>query len=465
MTLNRAEVCTFGVASCLWGCLQAFSIDSRRCCDLQKLERFVGEGKTLPGEHEASPSNVPGVPLSDDIKLASADIRFKASRILDILAANEYEGRLVGGCVRDTILGKPIADIDIAVNAPPEKVKEIFEKAGKEVISSGIEHGTITVIENGTPFELTSLRKDVETDGRHAKVKYTDDWKQDAARRDFTINALYLDRDGNIYDYFGGIHDLKHGIVRFVGDPVQRIKEDYLRILRYYRFLIRLGREVDEGSAQAVRAHVACVEKLSMERVQSELLKILAEPHSVDVLRMMGEVFLVIFGKKPDFDYAKNLILDTGYEFTPLLRLFALYPCDSGVFKRKLKLSKKQLGYIEAMSAVKDTCLSNANLFKVRYKHGDGVARGWVYLRLAKGDVCSSLGDWNGNADGLASIFSVPFPKFPLSGQDLIRAGFKPGPKFGAILTQCKKWWCENEGRPNLEECLSWCEEYVNRGT
>jgi tRNA nucleotidyltransferase/poly(A) polymerase len=412
----------------------------------------------------ASPSDTPGASLFCDITDASVEIRSKASPILDILAKNGREGRLVGGCVRDTILGKPSADIDIAVNAPPDEVASIFEKAGLKVIPTGISHGTVTVIAGGVPFELTSLRKDVATDGRHATVEYTDAWEQDAARRDFTINALYLDRNGNIYDYFGGIHDLKHGIVRFVGNQVQRIKEDYLRILRYYRFFLRFGREVDDGSAQAVREHAACVSKLSMERVQSELLKILSEPRPMDVLRMMSEVLVVIFGKEPDFDYADRLIRGTSPEIPPLLRLFALYPRDSDVFRRKLKLSKKQLRYIEAMSEVKDTCLSKVNLFKVRYKHGDDVAMGWVYVRLANGDeLCSLLGDWNGEVDALASIFSVPFPEFPLSGQDLLDVGFEPGPKLGGILARCEEWWCENEGRPELEECLSWCREDVHR--
>lgn len=169
--------------------------------------------------------------------------------LLDLLAKEGFEGRLVGGCVRDALLGKTGADIDIAVNAPPTVTQALFERAGFKVIPTGLQHGTITVLVGHEPFELTSLRRDIITDGRHATVAYTTDWREDAARRDFTFNALYLSTDGRIDDFFGGQTDLACGLVRFIGDPDQRIQEDFLRILRYYRFVQRFT-TVEENREQ-----------------------------------------------------------------------------------------------------------------------------------------------------------------------------------------------------------------------
>ncbi|HEY5084072.1 MAG TPA: CCA tRNA nucleotidyltransferase, partial [Rhizomicrobium sp.] len=199
------------------------------------------------------------------------------------------EGRFVGGAVRNALLGIPVADIDIAVPMPPEEIVKRLEKAEIKFVATGWEHGTVTAILGGQPFEVTSLRRDVETDGRHAIVAFTDDWEEDSTRRDFTMNALYAGADGEIFDYHGGIQDLLAGRVRFVGDPAQRIREDYLRVLRLFRFHACYGK--GEMDAEALRAAAAAKQglgQLSGERIAKELLRLLECSNPVPALRMMA---------------------------------------------------------------------------------------------------------------------------------------------------------------------------------
>jgi poly(A) polymerase len=208
----------------------------------------------------------------------------KVSDILHQLQINDVDGRLVGGCVRDAIVGKKVSDIDIAVNTSPTKVLEIFGNKEKyKVIPTGIDHGTVTVVLESQPFELTSLRRDIETDGRHALVSYTRNWEEDAARRDFTMNALYVSKSLEIFDYFGGVYDLTNGVIRFIGKPKDRINEDHLRILRYYRFFMNYGRVIDKNSEDAVGEAVLFLRNLSKERVQSELFKLLSVVDSANL--------------------------------------------------------------------------------------------------------------------------------------------------------------------------------------
>jgi hypothetical protein len=209
-----------------------------------------------------------------------------------VLAALSAEGaapRFVGGCVRDAELGRPVKDIDIATPDPPERVLALLERAGLKAVPTGLAHGTVTAISRGRPFEVTSLRIDVETYGRHAKVEFTDDWQADAGRRDLTINALSCAPDGRIFDYFGGLEDLRAGRVRFVGDPRARIREDYLRLLRFFRFHAHYGRGAPDPEGLAAAGELAPkATKLSGERVRAELLRLLAAPDPVPVLDLMA---------------------------------------------------------------------------------------------------------------------------------------------------------------------------------
>jgi len=200
-------------------------------------------------------------------------------RLLAALAAGGVTARFVGGCVRDWVLDRPIGDLDLAVDRPPETVMRALEAAGIKVVPTGLKHGTVTAVADHRPFELTTLRRDVETDGRRAVVAFTDDWRVDAARRDFTFNALYADPDGTIHDYFAGRVDLLAGKVRFIGDAERRIAEDRLRVLRFFRFHAWYGRPPFDGpSFEACRRNAASVRGLSAERVRKELLRTLEAP-------------------------------------------------------------------------------------------------------------------------------------------------------------------------------------------
>ena len=273
-----------------------------------------------------------------------------------VLAALSAEGaapRFVGGCVRDAVLGRPVKDIDIATPDPPERVLALIERAGLKAVPTGLAHGTVTAMSRGRPFEVTSLRIDVETYGRHAKVAFTDDWQADAARRDLTINALSCAPDGRIFDYFGGLEDLRAGRVRFVGDPRERIREDYLRLLRFFRFHAHYGRGTPDPEGLAAAGELAPEGAgLSGERVRAELLRILAAPDPVPVLDLMAArgvlgVFLP--------EAARTAALAAALEVEPggsgdaasdaLFRLAALLPADPAVGEtvaRRLRLSRAE---------------------------------------------------------------------------------------------------------------------------
>ena len=204
---------------------------------------------------------------------------FLAEPALVAVMAALPEARVVGGAVRDALAGRDVGEIDLATPRTPDQVTEALRASGIRAVPTGLSHGTVTAVAGGRGFEVTTLRRDVETDGRHAVVAFTDDWRADAARRDFTINAMSMTRSGDVFDYFGGIGDLRAGILRFVGDPATRIAEDYLRILRYFRFLARYaGGPADPAALAAIRAGVPGLARLSAERVWSELVRILAAP-------------------------------------------------------------------------------------------------------------------------------------------------------------------------------------------
>ncbi|MGF1609026.1 MAG: CCA tRNA nucleotidyltransferase, partial [Kiloniellales bacterium] len=208
--------------------------------------------------------------------------------VADALTAEGGEVRFVGGCVRDAVAGRPVKDIDIATADPPERVIALLEAAGLTAVPTGLAHGTVTAVSGGRPFEITTLRVDVETYGRHARVAFTDDWEADAARRDFTFNAMSCGLDGSLYDPFGGREDLTAGRVRFVGEAEARIREDYLRLLRFFRFQAHYGRAApDPEGLAAARALAPRLESLSGERLRNELLRLLQAPEPVAVCRIM----------------------------------------------------------------------------------------------------------------------------------------------------------------------------------
>ncbi len=355
------------------------------------------------------------------------------------------EARMVGGAVRDTLAGREVADVDFASPLTPAEVMARAKAAGLKAVPTGVEHGTVTLVADGRGFEVTTLRRDVETDGRHARVEFSDSWREDAARRDFTINAMFMAKDGEVFDYFGGRADLASGNVRFVGDPAARIAEDYLRILRFFRFFARYGRGKPDASAvAAITERREGLRWLSAERVWSELKKILLAPAplaAVELMQETGVLEIVLPGAKPERLAA---LLERGAPVDPLLRLAALTDEDltvrlhlSGNEAERLAGWRKPPGLVPEDS---DIALRRA-LAEEPYE----VLVGRVWL-------------WGGGEVGWAALRErlamIERPVFPLKGRDLAVLGVKPGPGMGDMLARVRHWWMEAGCVADKAACL-----------
>lgn len=356
--------------------------------------------------------------------------------------------RLVGGVVRDTLLGMPVADIDLASPLPPDPAIAALQSAGIRVVPTGIDHGTVTAVVDGQGFEITTLRRDVETDGRHAIVAFTTDWRTDASRRDFTINAMSMTRDGAVFDYFGGVDDLHAGIVRFVGDAPTRIAEDYLRILRFFRFFARYGRvEPDAATLSALNAGVHGLRLLSAERVWSELVKILSATDPRRAIALM-ETIGVIAAVVPEGAEPVRLIrlIDSGAPLDPILRMSALLSGEPMGFADRLKLSGLERDRLVALgeASVPSPDADDATLRRTLADNDAGLLLGRSWL------VGGSSAEWT---DLRARIAAMPRPVFPLSGRDVVAAGQPPGPAIGTILRHVRGWWLERGCVDDLVSC------------
>lgn len=332
--------------------------------------------------------------------------------------------RLVGGCVRDRMAGRVAADIDLATPDSPERVIARLEAAGLRAIPTGIAHGTVTALSDGRGFEITTLRRDVETDGRHALVAFTDDWREDAARRDFTINAMSLTPEGELYDYFGGLADLKAGRVRFVGVPSQRIAEDYLRILRYFRFFARYATMIDDAAVAAISQGVPGLARLSAERVWSELQRILGTPAPDRALELMAQTG-VLRAVVPE---AMRVRVDA-LPALPVLRLAALVRGETAAVAARLKLSGEEAALLHALQGPAPSG-DDADLTRLLADIPASVLMGRVWLA-------------GGDAGLRARLAALPVPVFPVQGRDLIAAGLRPGPELGQSLARLRAWWLE----------------------
>src|SRR3954447_12514983 len=329
------------------------------------------------------------------MRIAPPWMREEATRLLlRALRAAGIEARFVGGCVRDALLGHPSADIDLATPARPEDIIAALEKAGIKAVPTGIAHGTVTAVVPPRHFEITTLRRDVETYGRHAKVAFGADWVEHAARRDFTINAIYLDPDGILHDPVGGLADLEARRVRFVGEPAKRIAEDVLRVLRYYRFEARFGGGTgDEEARAACRAAVPLLPKLSAERVASELLRLLAVPNPVPALGMMAEdgVLAAILPEAQRLDRLERLV-GLEPECDPLRRLAALVETDAAgaeAVAERLRLSNAERDRLIGLAQPRP--LVPADDFRTQrlalYRFGGERYRDLVLLLAAEGGI------------------------------------------------------------------------------
>lgn len=371
------------------------------------------------------------------LRIASPDW-LSAPPLSRVLAALP-EARIAGGAVRDTLAGRPVADIDLATPRPPEHVMAALAAAGIRTVPTGLAHGTVTAVAGGHGFEITTLRRDVETDGRHAVVAFTDDWRADAARRDFTINAMSMTRDGAVFDYFGGIADLRAGVIRFVGDPATRITEDYLRILRFFRFHARYGAgPPDPVALAAIRAGVPGIARLSAERVWSELRRILAAPDprgAVALMTGLGVLAAAIpeGAEKAGLDRA----VAAGAPPDPVLRLAALLTGDAAAAAERLRLSNAERDRLLGLRAapLAHPGEDDAALRRLLADWPADLLIGRTWLDGGAGP------DWDRLRGRLASM---PRPMFPLEGRDVLAAGVPPGPRVGTLLRAVRCWWWEN---------------------
>jgi poly(A) polymerase len=360
------------------------------------------------------------------------------------------EARFVGGAVRNALLGMPVVDIDIAVPMPPQQALARLKAKNIKVVETGLDHGTVTAVAGTHAFEITSLRRDVETDGRHAKVAFTDDWAEDAQRRDFTINALYASASGEIFDYATGVEDLIAGRVRFMGEAAARIAEDYLRVLRLFRFHAWYGRgEVDAEGLHAAACAKDKLQTLSAERIAKELLRLLEAVRPGPVLRVMAATGILpelLPGalQLPRLEKLAELEADNFLSRDAILRLAALLPDaqTARLVAQDLRLSNADRERLEQALGGEAIApqLSAGQARRMLYRLGAARFRDKVLLQWAAAP--ESAGVWRLL---LEMAGSWRRPRFPLTGHDAMQAGVPEGPAVGRVLAAVEDWWVEGD--------------------
>ena len=379
---------------------------------------------------------------------------------LAVIAALEARGfsgcaRFVGGCVRNTLMGQAIDDIDIATTLEPDHIIEALEQAGLRSVPTGVEHGTVTALSGGVPYEITTLRRDVTTDGRRATVAFTADWTQDAQRRDFRLNALYADPQGRLYDPTGeGVADAKAGRIVFVGDAMTRIREDYLRILRFFRFFAWYGKgEADPAALAACKALKGMLSGRSAERTQKELLKLLAAEDPRPTLRLMAATgvlpaILPQVKTLARFDGLIGIETDQMFENDPELRLAALIPCEPQVAAdtaERLRLSNMLRDRLIAAAGKEPRIVSWMSPREARrgvYRIGIRAFSDRVRLAWASDPRTATTPQWRAL---LALADSWTPPPFPLTGDEVIAAGVPKGPMVGQVMREVEEWWIDQD--------------------
>ena len=380
----------------------------------------------------------------------------KAAAVLDALeaAGGTDCARFVGGCVRNTLIGRPVSDIDIATVLSPQAVTEALKAAGLKAVPTGIEHGTVTAISGGQPFEITTLRRDVATDGRRAVVAFTDDWAEDAQRRDFTLNSLYARRDGSLFDPTGqGVADARAGRIVFVGEAEARVREDYLRILRFFRFFAWYGAEpADAVALAACEALRGDLKTLSAERVSKEFLKLLAADDPRPAVALMDRTGVLGEVLPPPIDLARFHALvaiedEQLFENDPVLRLAALLPDDqvgAAAFAARLRLSNGERDRLVAALAPESfkSWMSPREIRRAVYRLGPQVFRDRAKLAWARASGTAATMQWRGM---IALGEGWTAPAFPLTGDEVIAAGVPKGPMVGQVLREVEDWWIEHD--------------------
>ena len=362
-------------------------------------------------------------------------------RLFEAVPHSQETLRFVGGCVRDAIIGKPVQDIDLATSYKPEEMTEHLEKSGIKVIPTGIAHGTIMAVIDGQGFEITTLRRDEETDGRHAVVTFTDNWQEDAARRDFTFNALYLSYNGEIYDPWQGVQDLHDGIVCFIGDANDRLQEDYLRLLRYFRFYARFSKKApDAETLKALTDNAKGLKDISGERIHSELLRLLKNEDPRQSLGVMAQtgVLKVITDQEAIPENFANLIeleQELNLPPCPLTRLYNLIDQDKDRLEwvlKRYKFSSKESKWLLKLTAMR--AAEPEDLRLTLHFQGKEHTLAWYMSSHARDNKSLKGTD-------LEAILNFEKKTFPVTGQDLVAEGFTPGPDLGNELRHREIAW------------------------
>jgi poly(A) polymerase len=376
----------------------------------------------------------------------------KIARLFAALSLTGGETRIVGGAVRDSLLGRRPMEVDLATTSLPEAVMEAARAAGLKCAPTGIDHGTVTLIVEGTPFEVTTLREDVETFGRHAKVRFGDDFEKDAQRRDFTINALSLSPDGRLHDYTGGLADLDARHIRFIGDPATRIAEDHLRVLRFFRFHASFG----DGALDPAGLHAAIVardslRRLSAERIRAEILKLLVARGAVAVAREISHagILEVVVGASFPARLARLAAIEAalGRFADPLLRLVALTIMveeDADRLRERLRLSNAEhkraaeaARLLVALHGIEEPP-TELELTRLLFLHGRDSPRDALALAHAESRAAP---DDAGFLRASRFLAEAPTPDFPVKAADLMARGFQPGRALGAVLKELQAKW------------------------
>ena len=388
------------------------------------------------------------------------------------LEANEKNNRevamFVGGCVRNFLQSKKIDDIDIATIFTPEELKKKLKDTKFKIIDTSLDHGSITVVSDEAKFELTTLRKDFKTDGRHAEIIKIDNWKEDSKRRDFTINAIYLNKKGKIFDPQLGLNDLKNNIVKFIGDPATRIEEDFLRIIRFIRFSLQYSSSIELSTIKAIKLNLNGLKILSKERILTELLKILKLQNFSKITEAdeLNEIFKQIFPEFSNIDRLKKFkFIEKEFKISEMLMLAILLIGEKNnheYFLHKYRVSKK----------ISDGLILLGNQFKVRKREKEYFKKNLkknLYhcgLKNMKILYCLNLLDkkkiTNNDILFFRDLEKIRIPKFPYDGSILLKKGFKEGKNIGKILAEAEKIWINNDFNLSMKNFENIIKDYQN---
>ena len=386
-------------------------------------------------------------------------------KILSLLNKKADTARFVGGCVRDSLIGVETNDIDIATKLEPNDVVDILTSASIKVIPTGIDHGTVSVFSKNFNFEITTLRSDISSDGRHAEVIFSDSWEKDSSRRDFTINSIYLKQNGDIYDPYNGIQHLKERKVVFIGDPNERINEDYLRILRFFRFNAFYGNDnlrLSNNSIRACAKNKSKIKKLSSERIHNEFFKILNSTNPYFVINIMKKIGIldILFEKKVETKFFKKLLsIEKKNSMTTdqTLRFISLafntkknYLFDLRMFNFSKK-DKKKLLLLTNQEFKIDNKMKNNDIKRILYSIDKKLFIDLAVLSWVLSANKTQNKDWKSIISQISKLNS---PIFPLKAADLLSFGLKEGPIIGEIFSQIEKEWIDSNFALNKEELL-----------